>query len=427
MLIALLAMCASCTSAQAAWLTALASPTSNAVAPEMLSAGQTWSDVAQRWEWDDVADENATATPLVVVGNEAYDVLDGTLMAFSTDTGAELWSYSSSTGITSGLDAYGGRLWADSGDQVLTFALSCTTSCLPHVFASGLDHPGTPLAVQDVVVVPSSPASGGADLTAYSRTCTASCTPVWIYHTAGAFSPPSISNGLVWVGSAGGRLIAFPTACGSPCTFVRKVGNGTGGSLTGSPPVLSGNRIYVVGSDGYLYAYPTDCTSGCPAVWRSSAGSYEAPVVVGHAHVFVVQQTAGPPYWQTEVDAYSTGCSPSAGVCKPRFVAAAQPPDNEVGPIGIVPPMTLTGDTLLVNSVGQDFFQDIGEVIAVSASCVSAPCPETLIPFNNPAVTPLAVSGNALFAGIQNSPLGGTNPAQPYAGIVAYAVPASGP
>jgi outer membrane protein assembly factor BamB len=124
------------------------------------------------------------------------------------------------------------------------------------------------------------------------------CAPIWFATTApgaGVDSSPTISNGVLYVGSDGGDLWAYDAAGNTNCTAgsPRRCGPLWRGeidvSVTSSPAVANG-LVYVGGSDGALYAFDAMGTVGCstfPVVcqpkWASPAGStifMSSPAVV---------------------------------------------------------------------------------------------------------------------------------------------------
>jgi len=106
------------------------------------------------------------------------------------------------------------------------------------------------------------------------------CTPVWVGHTGGdVSSSPAVSGGVVYVGSADGKLYAYHVGCatgGGACspiwTGATGVGQGTG--IHSSPAVANG-VIYIGSNDHKLYAFRVGCASGggtCSPIWSYATG-----------------------------------------------------------------------------------------------------------------------------------------------------------
>ncbi len=112
-----------------------------------------------------------------------------------------------------------------------------------------------------------------------------SCPPLWTGTTGGAiFASPAVSNGVVYIGSADGKLYAFDAAgligcSGSPKTCSPLwTSVATGGVISGSPAVVNG-VVYDGSADGKLYAFDAAGVTGCSGspktcnpLWTAASG-----------------------------------------------------------------------------------------------------------------------------------------------------------
>ncbi len=127
------------------------------------------------------------------------------------------------------------------------------------------------------------------------------CTPIWLATTtpgAEVSSSPSVSNGVLYVGSDGGDLWAYDAAGFTNCSSgsPRVCGPLWRGEInfsTTSSPAVANGLVYIGGDDGALYAFDATGAAGCssfPVVcqpkWASQAGStifMSSPAVVNGA------------------------------------------------------------------------------------------------------------------------------------------------
>jgi outer membrane protein assembly factor BamB len=113
------------------------------------------------------------------------------------------------------------------------------------------------------------------------------CYPIWLTEPAGdeISSSPAIANGMVFVGSADGRIYAYAAVnCGEIflCPPVWK-SLATGSTINSSPAVANG-VVYAASFDGILYALrASGCgASECAPSWHSTPTPYiwSSPAVV---------------------------------------------------------------------------------------------------------------------------------------------------
>ena len=262
---------------------------------------------------------------------------------------------------------------------------------------------------------------------------TARCAPRWSNDTAGAPGPlsaPLVSDGRAFTGSADGKLLAFPTVCGSDgcapdwigeagegavsepvanfdfvyitsdALYAFPVGCATEGlectpawsaEVAGQPvpgaPAL-GDGLVVVSSSGRrsgLSAFPAVCGAECEAVWTARFEGQATAPVVGDGLVYTVARG--------RLLAFSTSCS---GRCDPSWRAhlASAPAEPNVASAPPTPPLgppVIAGDRVLVG--GTD-----GRLWVFAASCDDFRCDpvDSYRVSSSPLLTPVVDGDTAL-------------------------------
>jgi outer membrane protein assembly factor BamB len=142
----------------------------------------------------------------------------------------------------------------------------------------------------------------------------------WTGATAGAInSSPAVANGVVYVGSADGKLYAFGVGCATGGGTCPPIWTGATGGPIDSSPSTSGNHVFVASTDGKLYAFAVGCATGggsCAPLWTAATGGaiHSSPSIDNG--VVYVGSSDGKLY---AFDAAgSIGCS--AGTCTPLWV-----------------------------------------------------------------------------------------------------------
>ena len=144
----------------------------------------------------------------------------------------------------------------------------------------------------------------------------------WTGATAGAVnSSPAIANGVVYVGSADGKLYAFAVGCATGGGTCSPIWTGATGGAIDSSPSTSGNHVYVGSSDGKLYAFAIGCATGggsCSPLWTAATGGaiHSSPSIDNG--VVYIGSSDGKLYAFDAAGA--TGCS--AGTCTPLWTGA---------------------------------------------------------------------------------------------------------
>jgi outer membrane protein assembly factor BamB len=138
------------------------------------------------------------------------------------------------------------------------------------------------------------------------------------------YSAPAVVDGVVYVGTSGDQVEAFPANCGTGGGTCSPLWRGiTSGAVASSPAVVDG-VVYALDDTGRLYAFAVGCaTNGesCAPLWTADIGAGglgNSPTVAGGV-VYVASGTG-------TLYAFAVGCSSGGGTCTPTWTAAVAPP-----------------------------------------------------------------------------------------------------
>jgi len=157
-----------------------------------------------------------------------------------------------------------GLVWDSSAHVLAAYPAQCGASgatCAPLVEGirpTGADLSSGPAVSDGVVYVGS---SDGA-LLAVPASCATdgSCEPLWLARTAGPIvATPLVDGDRVYAASSDGTLYAFPVACGTAGGTCSPSWTGETGGALKEPPTVAGDVVLVTSTDGRLYAFPRDC------------------------------------------------------------------------------------------------------------------------------------------------------------------------
>jgi outer membrane protein assembly factor BamB len=185
--------------------------------------------------------------------------------------------------------------------------------------------------------------SGDGKFYAFSATGTSgcsgtpiSCSPLWVATTGGPVrSSPAVVNGVVYVTSDDAKLYAFDAAGTSNCSGIPKTCNPLWTASTGesggsySAPTVSGGVVYVGSIDDDLYAFDasgvTNCSGTpktCSPLWTANTGQsiVSSPSVAnGVVYVGIGESL----FSSGAVDAYDAAgvnnCSGTPKTCSPLW------------------------------------------------------------------------------------------------------------
>jgi outer membrane protein assembly factor BamB len=227
--------------------------------------------------WTGVAGAIAVGSSPAVAGGVVYvGSTDGKLYAFAVgcDSGGgtckPIWTATTGGGILSTPAVANGVVYVGSGDTKLhafdaagvTGCSGIPKECAPLWTGATADRVDSSPAVANGVVYVGSvddklyafDAAGGA------TNCTGStpnktCTPIWIGPTGGdVISSPAVAGGLVYVGSADGKLYLFEVGCSSGGGTCGIRGTLTTGDAVNSSPAVVDGVVYFGSNDNKLYA-----------------------------------------------------------------------------------------------------------------------------------------------------------------------------
>ena len=142
----------------------------------------------------------------------------------------------------------------------------------------------------------------------------------WTGATGGAVnSSPTVANGVVYVGSADGKLYAFAVGCGNGGGACTPLWSSAAIGALDSSPAVAGGVVYIGSADGKLYAFAVGCASGggtCSPVWSSATlgAIHSSPSV--DAGVIYVGSNDGKLY------AFAAGCATGGATCSPVWSGA---------------------------------------------------------------------------------------------------------
>jgi eukaryotic-like serine/threonine-protein kinase len=244
-------------------------------------------------------------------------------------------STSGSIGVSSPAIA-NGVVYVGSADKKLyAFAVGCASlgeACSPLWTATtGGYISSSPAVSGGVVYVGSSDhklyAFDAAGVTGCSGTPKV-CTPLWTAATGGwVLSSPAVANGVVYVGAGDGTFYAFDAAGVTGCGGSPKVcsplwtATATAGFADASPTV-SGGVVYIGSSDHKLYAFDaagvTRCSGSpkvCAPLWTATTDDFiHSSAAVANGVVYVGSDDG-------KLYAFAVGCASGGGTCTPLWTA----------------------------------------------------------------------------------------------------------
>jgi len=153
----------------------------------------------------------------------------------------------------------------------------------------------------------------------------------WTTTTGGARSSPAVANGVVYLGSADGKLYAFDAGGATGCSATPKTCSPlwsatTGGAIYSSSPAVANGVVYVGSDDRKLYAFDaagvTNCSGTpktCTPLWTAiTGGEVRTSPAVANGVVYVGDGS----YALYAFDAAGiTGCSGTPKTCTPLWTA----------------------------------------------------------------------------------------------------------
>ena len=210
---------------------------------------------------------------VVYIGTLTDVQMGGALFAIDARSGAVLWtadllsSASASSPSVVGDTVYIGN----SNGNVLAYPTACETPCRPkwlYELGNGLEM-GTPVVADGKIFV-SADSEGGSFVYALPASCGEFvCEPLWHGNTVTpfTFATPAVADGVVY--TQGFKVYAFPENCGTGDALCTPVWRGDAKGSTS--PVVANGVVYAGSADGRLYAFAVGCGSGgrtCRPLYR---------------------------------------------------------------------------------------------------------------------------------------------------------------
>lgn len=263
-------------------------------------------------------------------------------------------------------------------------------------------------------------ASLDGNLYSFPTNCVGTCTPTWIapVGTLGTNSPPTLSDGTLYLGGYDGRVYAFDAANGAELWSAQVNPRNVVDPLNFAPAVSDG-RVFVSGDRG-IYAFPGNCTSPCAPLWVAPTkfSPAAAPTVAGgsvlvadyQGTVYAIDAVAGTVMWKGKVAAIPHAIAAAGGVAYVssgigELVAFA------VGGCGetVCSPLwksARSGFTLFSPTIANgvvyvgalDFIYTQGDVLAYPTRCVDGCEPLATLVLGGANETTVAVAGGRIYA-----------------------------
>ncbi len=143
---------------------------------------------------------------------------------------------------------------------------------------------------------------------------TQTCRPVWIGRTVAIAHQAVVADGVVYVGTGGGYLYAFPVACAHRCAplWVSErqptslhVSQVVDGVVYAAADPYWGNATPDSTRSNAGYAFPAQCKRACKPIWTAPLpGNLAAPLTVSEGTIYV-SRTSGD---RSVLNAYEAGC-----------------------------------------------------------------------------------------------------------------------
>jgi outer membrane protein assembly factor BamB len=294
--------------------------------------------------WTGAVGGNIQSNPAIVSGVVYVGSANGKLFAFAAGCAGDdgtcnpLWTATTGGSIKSSPAVVNGVVYVGSADDKL-YAFDAAG---PDADCSGTPRVCTPLWTATTAgIVDSSPAVsagvvyvGSEDSSLYAfdaagvTRCSGvapskTCLPIWTGVTGfGIGSSPSVSGGVVYVGSEDHKLYAFNVGCGSGGAICSPAWTATTNGAVFSAPAVTGGAVYVGTNNGTLYAYDAAGVTGCSgvapartctALWTGATTGfiYDSPAVANG--VVYVGATDDKLY------AFAVGCASGGNPCSPLW------------------------------------------------------------------------------------------------------------
>jgi outer membrane protein assembly factor BamB len=235
--------------------------------------------------------------PTLYKGNIYIGGYDGRVYAFDATMGIELWSGQVNPPRIDPVNwapaAAGNQVYVSGDLGVYAFPASCTNNCAPLWIGKTKFAPDAAPSVADngFVLVPDyqgaiyafDPATGSLK---------------WKGHVIAPPHAIAVANGVAYVTSGNGELVAFAVAgCGQE--VCRPLWRSAPSGLSLFTPTVANGVVYVGALDflytqGDVIAYPANCNDGCqPLATLVLGGANETPVAVTGGRIYATTVNGG--------------------------------------------------------------------------------------------------------------------------------------
>src|SRR5215472_2087830 len=307
-----------------------------------------------------------------------------------------------------------GVLYVPSLAQSIFMALDAATGTIRWIY-TGTGFFSNPAVAYGYVYTAENPGF----LYAFPTNCVGTCTPRFAVPFV-TNSPPTVSNGKIYIGGYDGRIYAFDALTGTQLWSARV--NQPGTDPLNWAPAVSGGLVFVSGDRG-VYAFSESCANNCAPLWVGTFpfGPDAAPTVAGGlvlvpsypsgGGIYAFDSATGTLVWTGTVMAqlnqpiavaqgvaYVTslngelvafavaGCGQAE--CSPLWTSA---PSG----LGLFTPSVANG-VVYVGAI--DFIYTQGDVVAYPTTCVDECQPLATLDLHGACETPVAVAGGHFYA-----------------------------
>lgn len=192
---------------------------------------------------------------------------------------------------TTGDDA----VYVASPEVIAAYPVDCEDECAP-LWSQPAPQIAQWLAVWDETLVVGSmetgrdpEVAGGNHVWALRADCpsTDGCDVLWSMKTHG-ITPVSVAGDVLYVIDTTGDLVAYEQPCdASGCREVWRARKPLDQQIAAEPALVANGVVYISSWNGYVLAYPVDCERNCKAIWQTSQAGYGYTyVTVGAGKVF---------------------------------------------------------------------------------------------------------------------------------------------
>ena len=249
----------------------------------------------------------SVTTPVVAAGAVYVGSSDGSFYALDAQTGAVRWRGAAGESIGHSAAVVGDRVYVGSlSGTAYAFPTNCSTPCEPLWMTPTNGRITSAPAVSDGVVYVGAARGTDGELWALDA---ATGAVLWSAPLSSSPTGVAVADGIVY--TAYGSLVAFPTACATPCQYLWLGQNAEAPPAVGGGFVLSDARF--VNTAFRAFAATSACSIPCPAAWTGATNAGTTRVAAVTSSTAYLTDGAG------VVSAFPLACS---SFCIPLWTAA---------------------------------------------------------------------------------------------------------